>query len=187
MEKGTFPEIIEGEKVVLKKHRLELAEQMFRYIDRDRERLRQFLPWVDKTKSAEDSAAFIKMSQKKWETGELFNYGIFDRETKTFMGNIGLLAVKWEHDRCEIGYWILSDFEGKGFMSSAVTALEKTCFDRGFHRVEIRCSSTNVRSAAVPRRLGYQLEGTFREDTVEQGKRRDTLIFGKLSPKSSRA
>jgi hypothetical protein len=65
-------------------------------------------------------------------------------------------------------------------MSEAVSALEKACFDLGFHRVEIRCSSKNVRSASVPEKCGYILEGKLKEDVFEMGDKRSTLIYGKL-------
>lgn len=71
-------------------------------------------------------------------------------------------------------------YEGKGLMSAAVSALEKTCFEIGFNRVEIRCSSLNLNSAGVPKRLGYKLDGTLRQDSLEKGKYRDTLVFSKL-------
>jgi len=54
MEKLYLPEIITGERIVLKKHSLELAKTMFEYVDQDRERLREFLPWVDATKTIQD-------------------------------------------------------------------------------------------------------------------------------------
>ena len=180
MERNKFPELIASPRLELRKHVAELAETMFRYVDQDRERLRAFLPWVDMTLTVEDEAAYIKVSHATWDKGTLFDYGIFERETGTYVGNVGIHNIAWAHDRCEFGYWILGRFEGKGYISEAVEALEKVCFGLGFHRLEIRCSSRNQRSAAVPRRLGYSLDGTLKEDTIEQGSYRDTLVFGKL-------
>ncbi len=101
------------------------------------------------------------------------------------MGNIGVHTIVWEHGRCEIGYWLLGDFEGRGYMSEAVLALEQACFLHGFHRVEIRCSSQNLRSARVPRRCGYTLEACLREDAWENHQWRDTLVFSKLRGEAS--
>ncbi|MCM2267790.1 MAG: GNAT family N-acetyltransferase [Elusimicrobiales bacterium] len=182
MEQKKFPELIGAPRLELRKHVLDLAETMYRYVDQDRQRLRVFLPWVDTTRSVDDEAAYIRMTHASWEKGTLFDYGLFERETGTYMGNIGVHNIAWAHDRCEFGYWILSSFEGKGFISEAVGALEKVCFGLGFHRLEIRCSSRNPRSAAVPRRLGYSLDGTLKEDAIEQGSYRNTLVFAKLNP-----
>lgn len=180
MERKTFPELIASPRLELRKHKLELAETMFNYVDQDRTRLRIFLPWVDAVNSVEVEANYIRMTHAGWEKGTLFDYGLFERETGTYMGNVGVHNIAWAHDRCEFGYWILGKFEGKGFTSEAVEALEKVCFGLGFHRLEIRCSSHNPASAAIPRKLGYALDGTLKEDTIEQGAYRDTLVFGKL-------
>lgn len=180
MKKSALPETISGERTVLRKQHPDFAAPMFAHIDRDRDRLARFLPWAQATKTIDDTRGFIKMSEEKWAAGELFNYGVFDKDNDEYLGNIGLLSILWEHDCCEIGYWIASCHEGKGFMSDAVRALEKTCFAAGFHRIEIRCDPRNARSAAVPQRLGYRLDGTLRSNRLTNGEYRDTLVFGKL-------
>lgn len=180
MHKKSLPEEVVAERVYLRKHSLETAPTMFEYVDSDGERLGKFLPWVEHTKTLYDEMSYIKMTHEKWSEGSLFDYSIFETENDNYVGNVGLHTISWENDRCEIGYWILGKFEGKGLMSAAVSALEKTCFEIGFNRVEIRCSSLNLKSASVPERLGYKLDGTLRQDSIEQGKYRDTLVFSKL-------
>lgn len=180
MEPAFLPTRIETSRLSLRRHSLELAETMFQCVDGDRQRLREFLPWVDGTRTVEDTAKYIRSTLEAWDKGTGFDYGIFDRESGAYMGNLGLHAIQWEHECCEMGYWILGVFEGRGFMSEAVSALEQACFSLGFHRVEIRCSSKNQRSAAVPARLGYHLDGTLRGNAIEYGEHRDTRVFGKL-------
>jgi RimJ/RimL family protein N-acetyltransferase/predicted enzyme related to lactoylglutathione lyase len=180
MEKNHLPAEIRSERVTLRKYERSMAELMFSFVDQDRQRLRQFLPWVDHMRTAEDEISFIKMASQEWDAFETFGYGIFRNKDKQYMGNIGLHAIEWEHDRCEIGYWILGKYEGHGYVSESVTTLERVCFDRGFHRIEIRCSSKNLRSAGVPIRCGYRLEGSLTQDAIELGSYRDTLIFGKV-------
>lgn len=177
-----FPEIIETPRLHLKKHELSVAPIMFAAIDSNRERLREFLPWVDFTAQEMDSYKYIDSCREKWEKHELFDYGFFDKSTGEYVGNGGLHSISWSNRRAEFGYWILGKFEGKGFISEAIEALEKVCFEMGFHRLEIRCSSNNKRSASVPERLGYKLEGHLKEDQIENGRYRDTLIYGKLNP-----
>lgn len=60
MKKFLFQETLSNNQITLKKHNLELAQQMFEYVDKDRERLRKFLPWVDHTKTVEDEENYIK-------------------------------------------------------------------------------------------------------------------------------
>lgn len=180
MEKKYLPNKIEGERILLQRHKLELAEQMFNYVDKDRERLRLFFPWVDQTKNLEDEKYYIKMTIEDWQDQTLFDYGIFRKSDMTYMGNCGVHTIAWCVDRCELGYWILGEFEGQGFMSEAVQSLEKTLFELGFNRIEIRCEPSNAKSASIPRRLHYQLEGHLKENLRLNGRYVDTMVFAKL-------
>ncbi len=185
MDKRHLPERIHGERIYLQKHSLELAPIMFAHVDKDRQRLQGYMPWVDLTQTVEDEIAYIKMTEDQWSDHEGYDYGIFRSNNDFYMGNIGVHTINWAHDKCEFGYWILGDFEGRGYMSEAVKLLESACFEIGFNRIEIRCSELNLRSANVPIRNGYRLEGCFREDAFELGKRRNTLIFAKLKNQKS--
>lgn len=181
VERKSLSSKIEGSRIVLKKHDEGLASTMFSYVEKDRTRLGQFLPWVPFTKTVEDELNYIKHTHKCWDDGTLFDFGIFRKTDDLYLGNIGLHSIRWEFDRCEVGYWILGDFEGQGYMSEALRILEAHAFELGFHRVEVRCSSINQRSATVPVSCGYVFDGVLKENCVEQEKYRDTFIFSKLS------
>jgi len=176
-----FREKIEGKKVILKKHNLSLATNMFSYVDQDRERLEKFLPWVFMTNSVKDEEDYILSTHKKWDEMSLFDYGLFRKEDDLYMGNLGVHTINWESNSCELGYWILGEFEGNGYMSDAVLTLEQYLFQQGFNRIQIRCSSINERSSNIPKRNQYQLDGVLREDAVELGEYRDTKIFSKTA------
>ncbi len=181
MDKKNFPEEIVSERIVLRKHKLELAQTMFKYINRDRVRLGRFLPWVPFIREVEDEVKYIESTHEKWAQGAMFDFSLFRREDEMYMGNIGFHTICWENEHIEIGYWILGDFEGKGYVSEAVLALEKVAFDLGFQRIEIRCDLANKRSASVPQKCGYLQEGHFRKDSKDRdGNLRDTLIFAKI-------
>lgn len=153
---------------------------MFSYVEKDRARLEKFLPWVPFIKSAKDEAKFIKSMDKAWGAFSDFDYGIFRKADRLYVGNIGVHSISWKNHVAEIGYWILGDFEGQGYMTEAVRALEGALFKVGFNRVQIRCSTLNARSANVPRACGYTYEGTIRQDALDRGTFRDTLVFSKL-------
>jgi len=172
---------LEGSRVVLKKHEEALASTMFSYVEKDRARLSQFLPWVPFIKTAEDELNYIKHTRKCWDERTLFDYGMYRKSDDVYMGNIGLHTIRWDLNRCEVGYWILGDFEGQGYMSEALRILEAHVFELGFHRVEVRCSSINQRSASVPIACGYVFDGVLKENSIEQKKYRDSYVFSKLS------
>jgi ribosomal-protein-serine acetyltransferase len=176
-----FPqERFEGSRIVLRRYELADAEAMFAAIEADRPRLRTFLPWVDLIRVPADEETYIRSAALQWMEGRLFDFGIFARDTGAYLGNIGVHTISWIDERAELGYWLSSAGEGKGLMTEAVALIEAELFRLNFHRIEIRCNDANARSAAVPRRAGYVHEGTLREDVIEHGQRRNTMVWGKL-------
>lgn len=176
----TLSEEIEGKRIIIKKHEVKSAQQIFDEVNCDRERLGLFLPWVDVIKTVEDEICYIKKCNVEWSDCKGFDYGIFLKEGNYYLGNIGVHSISWENDLAEIGYWITGRNKGKGFVSEAVSILEKELFKVGFNRVQIRCDSRNERSGSVPKRCGYIHEGTLRENIRDRGLLRNTEVYSKL-------
>ncbi|TMD65260.1 MAG: GNAT family N-acetyltransferase, partial [Chloroflexi bacterium] len=79
----------------------------------------------------------------------------------------------------EIGYWLRVSAPGHGYMTEAVQLLTNYAFSSlAANRVEIRCDERNVRSAAIPRRLGFIQEARMRNhEAAPDGTLRTTLVF----------
>lgn len=81
-------------------------------------------------------------------------------------GRVPLAAA----DRAEIGYWLRSDATGQGLVTEAVRALLDVAASlANVTRAEIRCDARNAASTAIPRRLGFALEGTHASAGVRDG------------------
>lgn len=100
--------------------------------------------------------------QREWR------YAIFEVEQGRLLGEVSLFPrsaagrVAWpEADELEIGYWIRGDATGQGYATEAAeAALDAALSLTGIARVTIRCNERNVASAAIPRRMGFQLAET---------------------------
>jgi RimJ/RimL family protein N-acetyltransferase len=67
----------------------------------------------------------------------------------------------------EIGYWLRPGSVGRGLITRAVAVLTTAALELDdVQRVEIHCDEANVRSAAVPQRLGFRLD-RVEDDGVE--------------------
>lgn len=131
------------------------AEPLFAVVDANRTHLRQWLPWLDDTTEVSHVEAFIRRSQDNvlrgiWHEGQI-------------AGVIDLHGIDWQQGSARIGYWLAASVEGKGLMTQACRAMVDLAFERGLHRVEIRCAEGNFRSRAIPVRLGFMQEGLLRE------------------------
>jgi len=139
------------------------APEMFALIDRNRKHLRSWLPWVDGVRAVEDTEAFIELTAEQNNSGRGAHFGVFHNET--LAGVAGFHPIDWANRSGEIGYWLGTEFTGRGLIAfSAAALLEKGFREYDLNRIEIRCAAENIRSIAVAKRLGMVYEGKLREE-----------------------
>ena len=139
------------------------AEAVFALAERDRDYLREWLPWVDRTLSAEDVRLFITGTVlPQWDDGRGPQCGIWVDDTLS--GSIGCHPIDWQNRSCSLGYWIASGRQGRGIVTRCARAMVDYLFgELDLHRVVIQCGTGNLRSCAIPQRLGFTREGVARE------------------------
>ena len=146
----------------LRQYRWEDAEVLYAVVDRNREHLRQWLPWVDGTRSADDIRQFLSRVTAQFEEGLGPNFGIWQNDA--LVGAIGCHPIDRQDRSCSLGYWIAVGHQGQGIITRCCRHLLDYLFhEAGLHRVEIRCGTGNARSHAIPLRLGFRHEGILRE------------------------
>lgn len=181
MDKFLLKDTIDSDRILLRKHRVSDAGSIFEAIERDRARLSNFLPWPPAIKTVQDEVNYIDYTHKAWEQYRFFDYSIFYKPGEIFVGSIGVLNLNWSNAAAELGYWIVGNYEGKGLVSGAVGAMAAYLFESGFFRLEVRCTEGNPRSSRVAERLGFSREGVLRGNIIENGARRNTIVYSKLA------
>ncbi len=178
--RGTPIELHAGPGLVLRALAPADAPALFRETDACRARLRRWLPWVDATRSAADTAAFIRVAMEQEADGEGFHALILYEGR--LAGIIGHHGFHHAHRTVSIGYWLGDAFEGRGLMTAACRAMTGYAFAAlGVHRVEIRAAVENRRSRAVAERLGFRLEGVLRGAELLADGFADHAVYGMLS------
>jgi ribosomal-protein-serine acetyltransferase len=138
------------------------ALELFRLVDQNRAHLREWLPWLDQNTSPDHTRLFIQATLRQHAARNGFACGI--RRQGALAGVIGLHAIDWANRRSSLGYWLAERHQGGGVMTRACAAVLDRCFsDLGLNRVEIECATGNLRSCAIPRRLGFAREGVLRQ------------------------
>ena len=139
------------------------SEKLFLLIDRNREHLRKWLPWVDGVTSESDTAEFIQGTIEQAENGLGSHYAVF--YNSAMAGMAGFHPVDRVNRNAEIGYWLGLEFTGKALATaSALHLIREGFYKFGLNRMEIRCASGNTSSIAVAKRAGMVYEGTLREE-----------------------
>jgi ribosomal-protein-serine acetyltransferase len=155
------------------------AETVFAVVERNREHLRQWLPWVDHSHSLEDIRQFILRVQAQFEADQGPNAGIWVEGV--FAGNVGCHPISWANRNCSLGYWIDAAQQGKGVITRCCAAMLDYLFEElRLHRVEIRCGTGNTRSGAIPERLGFTREGLLRQGEWVNGQWVDLVVWGMI-------
>lgn len=138
------------------------AESVFAVVEKNRSRLREFLPWLDFNRSARDSENFIINAAKTNLLGTSLILGIFLEDK--FVGMVSYNSIQKQNRSAQIGYWLCSSAQGKGVMIRAVRRLMDFGFkDLNLNRIEIRAAPHNRKSRAIPEAIGFREEGTLRE------------------------
>jgi RimJ/RimL family protein N-acetyltransferase len=148
-------------------------------IDSSLDHLRPWMPWAHAEPTTLDhKVQLLRLFRGKFDLDQDAVYGIFDREERRVVGGTGL-HPRVGDDASEIGYWIRADATGQGFATESTAAVTRVAFEIvGFDRIEIRCDPANVRSAAIPERLGYLHEATLRGRLRnEHDEPRDAMVF----------
>jgi ribosomal-protein-serine acetyltransferase len=127
-------------------------------IERNRAYLRDWLSWVDSTRTLEDARRMIRFGLRQHARHDGLNAGVWYHGA--LIGVVSYNFIHHGHSLTELGYWLDAEHQGRGLMTAACRAMIDYAFTRlALQRVEIRCAVGNDRSRAIPERLGFTLEG----------------------------
>lgn len=174
---------IETQRLVIRCYNPSDAWLLKTSIDQSREHLLPWMPWAEGDPEEIDTyITRLRAFRGRFDLGENFIYGIFSPEENFLIGGTGL-HPRVGNRAVEIGYWIHKDYINQGYASETSMALTKVAFEISqMLRVEIHCDPANVRSAAIPRKLGYTHDATLRKRLEQSdGTFRDTMIWSLLA------
>lgn len=172
-------EILVENNLILKRLRIESAPAIFNAINRNREKLRKWLPFVDNTWKEEDTELFIKSVNSGKASKQDIVYEIW--KENEFAGLIALKEFDRWNKRAELGYWIDPKFEGLGMMTKCCRALTDYALNKlGLFRIQIKTAIGNAPSARIPEKLGFRFEGIERAGEKHLDKYLDLEIYSIL-------
>lgn len=156
------------------------APEMFALIEANRESLRQWLPWVDTTLTLDDTKTFIMRATDQFYSDTGIHCAVFYEGRMA--GVIGCVKMDLGNRTCEIGYWLGDTYRGMGIMTTVCEAMLEYLFESMLlNRAEIRCAPENIKSIAVPIRLGFKKEGVVRQAAWLNDRFIDLAVYGMLA------
>jgi ribosomal-protein-serine acetyltransferase len=143
------------------------------------EHLRTYLPDVTALASTAAAAAHLEAAVERARKGDMHEWHLF--MDGTLCGAIRVRDIDRADRKAKIGYFIGSQYQGKGIVTSSVRAVLAHCFaSLGLNRVELRCAAGNQPSMRVAERLGFSHEGLLRQDELLHGAFVDQHVYSLL-------
>lgn len=168
-----------NDEVTLKILESREADALFKLIDQSRAYLAEWLPFVEYTNQVEDSQKFIQAALQQFASGNGFHCGIWSESE--LVGVIGLHYIDTVNRKTSIGYYLGESHQKKGIMTQCTKAIIDYAFNElDLNRVEIRASVENIKSQAIPERLGFTKEGRLRSEERVQGRFTDSYVYSLL-------
>lgn len=173
-----FP-VLETDRLILRRIEDKDARVFYRMYS-DKEVMKYFgKELFSSFKQAEDK---VKLEKSAFETKEAIRWAITLKPEDDMIGSGGFWKINKEHYRAEIGYDLLPDFHRRGIMSEAVKVMIEFGFTKmKLHSIEANTDPENKSSNRMLEKLGFKLEGNFRENYFFNGKFLDTFTFSLIN------
>jgi len=107
-------------------------------------------------------------SLKKEGTG--IWWGIYGSNDHLFRGACGFNNLEKEHNKAEIGMWLLKEFWGNGILKKVMPTLFHQGFTNlGLNRIEGFVVTENLKCKSALEKINFSYEGTMRESEMKNG------------------
>ena len=146
---------------------------------------KEILQFLDRNpaKSIDEARQWIRMINDGTDNNQYITWAMALKSDPKLIGTIAFWNVQKEHYRAEIGYALVSEFQGKGLMQEAMTIV----LDYGFntmklHSVEANVNPANKRSIRLLEKNGFVREAYHRENYYYNGRFLDSVIYSLIDP-----
>jgi ribosomal-protein-serine acetyltransferase len=161
----TPPEQVDAGPIVLRRWQADWASDLLAAVRASLPQLQASgAEWATDDYSLDSAREYMHRVARNWDEKSSFSYAITLPDGEVI--GAASLMTRLGPGVLEIGYWVHSDFTGRGYATAATVALTEVALSLdGIEKVAIRHDARNRASARVAERAGY----------VEVGRRPSTL------------
>ena len=178
-----FPEKIETERLVIRVAKPGDGQVLNQAVLDSLTELTPWVNWVTPPPSIEESEAVCRKAYGQFLLHKELMVLFFLKSSGELIGASGFHNPDWRRGQFEVGYWGRTQFGGAGLMTEGVRAL--ACYaltEMKAARVFLSADALNVKSCQLAERVGFEYEGTLRQDRFGvDGKLRDTKIYSLIA------
>lgn len=156
------------------------VDEAFAVVMANYELFHKWLPWLDENYTLEKARESAARNVQEFENKSAVKLRIIYRGE--IAGFISLHHINNHDKSAEIGYWVAQEHTGKGLVTkSAAKLLEYGFKELKLNRIVIKCVPENVKSCAIPEKLGFTKEGIEREGGWLRTRFVDHVVYSMLA------
>ncbi len=149
-----------GERVLLRPLNLSDSERLVSLINASANELREFMPWMREKITRKEEDDYLLRAVQEMNLNQAFHFAMVLKEAKEVIGVIATHPIDWLNESASIGYWIATEFSGKGYTTeSVVLILEGLFMEVKLHRVAVSAATDNRASNRIIEKIGFRFEG----------------------------
>ena len=170
-----FPDIIDAGPVVLRRWRPEDEGALTAAVACSARALWAWVP--HSADELADPTRFLAAMVAEFNAGSGYGFAMIDGAEL-----VGSCNLVWRGgDWAEIGYWVRTDRENRGYATDAVRALSSAGFAalEDLERIELHCDANNAASARVASKAGYEHVDTRTRAAVTKAQSEREMIWAK--------
>lgn len=158
-------------------------EEFYKLVDKNRSHIGKTFPvTLANSDSLDKTKDFLVVSIDKEKNKEGFHFYARDIKTNELIGYLCVKTIHYRISKCELGYFVDEDFQGKGIISKMVSEALEFCFNElMLNKVFICTSEINLASQRIALKHNFKQEGILRDEFRNgDGELQNTVYFGLL-------
>lgn len=170
-------DMLETTRILLRPYEMDDLDDILKYFN-DSE-VRQFLcPGIPYPFSREEEKTWLQNLPKQTDQK---TFAITRKEDGSYMGGCGINEMEWTHRWCVVGIFLGKPFWNQGYGTEALGALIEFMFTQmNLNKACLRVYGFNKRAMQSYLKLGFQVEGTLRQQIYRNGEYHDEYVMGLL-------
>lgn len=147
------------------------------------EEVSRFIGW-NLMSTLNETREHIETMIKRETEGTHLYASIVLKSTQAIIGTAMIFNFDKEANHAEIGYVFHKEYWGKGYGTESVNLMSDFALKSlNLHKLHARVVDSNIGSARILSKNGYELEGRLKDYYFIDDKYYDALLFGKIQTK----
>ncbi len=136
--------------------------------------------------SLEETKKQLEWYDNNWNEGTGIIWKVVSKQTGNNVGVISVYNYKKEHNKAELGYWLLPKFWKQGIASEVLKpVIDYWQKEKELHRMEAFIETENEASVRLLQKAGFTFEGTMRDCEIKFGKYISLYIYSLIFTSTS--